>query len=206
MNQACLSNRCVGRSVETRPGLGRGQGGSPRPSKHGCGAQGDRWGIVWRSRHLASRQLAIGPPSNSRLALYCVCLSPVNSPAHTPASIVGSSHPSAHASTAKSVSRLFIAFVITEMGRPRIALTVDSLPRRVVDRDRIAPESRLKSVLHVFPSLGRIRKPMRNTTAQGIAHCAFPLLQAMRATPWQALGFNHPRPLVSHPPWALTPR
>lgn len=61
------------------------------------------------------------------------------------------------------------------MGRPRIALTVDSLQGGRVDRDRIAAESRLKSVLHVFRSLNRIRKPMRNTQhkALPIAHSPF---------------------------------
>lgn len=205
MNQACLSNRCVGRSVETRPGLGRGQGGSPRHSKHGCGTQGDRWGIVWRSGHLAGRQLAIGPPSNSRLA-YVVCLSPVNSPAHPLQLLDPAIPPPTHRLPSEPASRLFIAFVISEIGRPRVVLTDDSLEGGLSTETELQQKVVSNQCFMCFNQLDHVRKPMRNTQRKGIAHCAFPLLQAMRGFPLQALRVNHPRPWVPHPQWPFPPR
>jgi hypothetical protein len=114
MNQACLSNRCVGRSVETRPGLGWGQGGSPRPSKQGGGTQGDRSGDRLEI-------LALGPSaacdwsaiSFSDLPIVLCVLFTCQPASTTRFKLLDPAIHPRDASTAKSASRLFIAFVIT---------------------------------------------------------------------------------------------
>lgn len=141
-----------------------------------------------------------------RLA-YTVFPSPVNSPDHPLQLLDPAIPPPAHQLPSQPVHRrLFIAFVITELGRPRVVLTDDSLEGGLSTETELQQEVVSNQCFMCFNQLDSIRKPMRNTQHKGIALCVFPLLQAMRGFPRQALGGNHPRPLVPHPQWTFSPR